>query len=111
MNVTILLVSLADLAFKISFYNDHQTLKNTKETAAYIHKIYQPASQIIDTTVATSFIPTTIQPRQREIMMAKIAAPAAATAEVTLSAQRPRTGPTQLIQQEICLHRRNANNA
>src|SRR5690349_24276816 len=111
MKVTILLVSLAVLAFKNSFYNDHQTLKNTKETAAYIHKIYQHENEFIDTTGDTSFISKAIQANQHEIMMAQIAVQKSSRAEVKQLAQRLITDHTQLLQQLQNLQGSSANNA
>ena len=40
MKTTILLVSIAFLAFKNSFYND-KTLKNSNETTSYLHEIME----------------------------------------------------------------------
>jgi putative membrane protein len=110
MKVTILLVSLAVLAFKNSFYNNHQILKNTNETAAYIHKMYQHENVIADTVNDTSFISKAIQANQHEIMMAQMALQKSSSAEVKELAQRLITDHTQLLQQLQNLHGTNSGN-
>src|SRR5438309_136483 len=69
MKATILLVSIAVLAFKNSFYND-KSLKNTSETASYIHANYGGGDNITPNAVEdTSFVSKAIKANQHEIMM------------------------------------------
>lgn len=111
MKATILLISLAVLAFKNSFYSDDETLKNTKETAAYIQKISAHEEVVAeDTTEDTSFISKAIQANQHEIMMAQLATQKSSSAEVKELAQRLITDHTQLLQQLQNLRGSNTSN-
>lgn len=109
MKTTIFLVALAFLAFKNSFYNEDQTLKNTNETSAYIQKISLHDNGRTDTTVDTSFITKAIRANQHEIMMAQLAVQRSTSAEVKELAQRLITDHTQLLQELQNLKGSNAN--
>jgi putative membrane protein len=99
MKATILLASLAILAFKNSFYSNDRTLKNTRETAAYIQRMSQHQEVIADTANDTSFISKAIQANQHEIMLAQMALQKSSSAEVKELAQRLINDHTQLLQQ------------
>jgi putative membrane protein len=95
MKITILLISIAVLAFKNSFCTHDQTLKDTKETAAYIQAKYVSENMTID----TAFVSKAIQANQHEIMMAQMALQKSTSAEVKALAQKLVTDHTQLLQQ------------
>jgi putative membrane protein len=107
MKVTILLVSIAVLAFKNSFYSD-KSLKNCSETVSYLHTNYGRNSMTITKTIEdTSFVSKAIKTNQHEIIMAQLALQKSTSAEVKALAQKLVTDHTQLLQQ---LQGSNANN-
>jgi len=110
MKTTILLVAVAFLAFKKSFYNEETTLKNARETAAYIQKVSLHDNGKADTTIDTSFVTKAIRANQHEIMMAQLALQKSSSAEVKELAQRLITDHTQLLQQLQNLKGSNTNN-
>src|SRR5689334_13658481 len=106
MKVTILLISIAVLAFKNSFYTHHEPLKDTKETAAYIQAKYGSENMTTD----TAFVSMAIQANRHEIMMARMALQKSTSAEVKALAQKLVTDHTQLLQQLRDLLGSSANN-
>jgi len=106
MKVTIFLISIAVLAFKNSFYSRNETLKDTKETAAYIQARYVNENMTID----TAFVSKAIQANQHEIMMAQMALQKSTSAEVKALAQKLVTDHTQLLQQLRNLQGSGTNN-
>jgi putative membrane protein len=110
MKATILLVSIAVLAFKNSFYND-KSLKSTSETASYIHANYGGGDNMISNAVEdTSFVSKAIKGNQHEIMMAQLALQKSTSAEVKALAQKLINDHTQLLQQLQGLQGNNTNN-
>ena len=106
MKMAILLISIAVLAFKNSFYTQNETLKDTKETAAYIQARYMNENMTID----TAFVSKAIQANQHEIMMAQMALQKSTSAEVKALAQKLVTDHTQLLQQLRNLQGSSTNN-
>src|SRR5947208_5570735 len=98
MKATILLISIAVLAFKNSFYGD-KNLKNSSETASYLHANYGGDNMITNAVEDTSFVSKAIKGNQHEIMMAQLAQQKSTSAEVKALAQKLITDHTQLLQQ------------
>jgi putative membrane protein len=108
MKGTILLISLAVLAFRNAFYNNEH-LKNTSETAGYIKANYLSVDNMI-IYEDTSFVGKAIEANQHEIMMAQVGLQKSSSAELKALAQKLITDHTQLLQQLQNLKGNNAGN-
>jgi putative membrane protein len=99
MKGTILLVSLAVLAFKNVFHNDDQAVTDTTGTAVYIHAHYAKVESGLTSDRDTSFLAKAIEANQHEIMMAQMAMQRSSSPEVKSVAQKLISDHTQLLQQ------------
>jgi len=98
MKVSILLISLAVLAFRNAFNND-DNVTDANETAAYIRANYSHVEKNVNTTDDTSFVGKAIQSNQHEIMMAQLGLEKSSSAELKSLAQKIIADHTQLLQQ------------
>jgi putative membrane protein len=109
MKVAILLISIAILAFRNSFYPHRVTLKDAKQTAAYIQTNYANRDNMT-ADADTAFVSKAIQANRHEVMMAQLALQKSTSAEVKALAQKLVTDHTQLLQQLQNLQGSNTSN-